>query len=166
MTAKLLVVCCVCLIWASLASAQQRGPRMLVEGGVGYAAFVDESPIPHGVVQGSVRGRLTPRVTVGPEFTYMRGPGADRDWFLTGNATIDLLAPTRAAVVRPYVVAGAGGTHMSTRVGTGAYSSSEGAFTAGVGARIVAARRWYLAPEFRIGWELHWRLTATVGRAF
>ncbi|MEO8481172.1 MAG: hypothetical protein ABI634_03115 [Acidobacteriota bacterium] len=154
------------LMWAASVSAQGTNLRALAEIGGGYASFVDDSPIPHGVVQGSARGYITPRLAIGPEFTYMRGPGSDRDWFLTGNLTVDLLPPERPAVLRPYVIAGGGVTHMMTRVGTGPFSSNEGTFTAGAGARIPAARGWYLAPEFRLGWELHWRANVTVGRTF
>jgi len=167
MTGKVLVLAtAIGLGFVASAAAQDRPPRGVVEAGGGYAAFVDDAPIQHGVVQGSGRMFLTPRVAVGPEFTYMRGPGADRDWFLTGNATIDLVSPARPILLRPYVVAGAGVTHMTTGVGTGKYSSGEGTFTAGGGARIAAGNRWYVAPELRVGWELHWRATVTVGRGF
>jgi len=141
--------------------------RGLVEGGGGYASFVDDSPISHGVVQGSARWFLGSRVAVGPEVTYMRGPDSDRDWLVTGNVTIDAFrrsgAPRR---VRPYIVAGAGLMHSTLPVGIGSFSSSEGAFTAGGGARITATRGWYLAPEVRLGWELHWRTGVTVGKSF
>lgn len=156
----------VAMLWAGPLAAQQEDVRGLAEAGGGSASFVDNSPIRHGVVQGSGRVYVSSRVAVGPEFTYMRGPGADRKWFLTGNATIDLLPPAHRATVRPYVIAGGGVTHMMTRVGTGPYSSDEGTFTAGVGARIAAAPRWYVAPEFRLGWELHWRANVVLGRTF
>lgn len=167
MTCRVLVlVCTIGLGFVAPVSAQDSSPRGLVEVGGGGAAFVDDAPIHHFVVQGSGRIFVTPRVAVGPEFTYMRGPDADRDWFLTGNVTIDLVSAARPVSLRPYVVAGAGLTHMTTDVGTGTFSSDEGTFTAGAGARIVAGRRWYVSPEFRVGWELHWRATLTVGRGF
>jgi hypothetical protein len=147
-------------------AAQQEGRHGVIEGGGGYASFVDDSPMRHGVVQGSGRFYVSSRVAVGPEFAYMRGPKADRKWFLTGNATIDLLPRTRQTRVRTYAIAGGGVTQMMTRVGTGPYSSAEGTFTAGVGARIAAASRWYVAPELRLGWELHWRADVVVGRRF
>jgi hypothetical protein len=161
-----IVVAAIGVLWAAPVGAQQRGLRGLLEGGGGYASFVDDTPIHHGVVQGSGRVYVSSRVALGPEFTYMRGPQSDRKWFLTGNATIDLLPGARRATVRPYLIAGGGVTHMTTRVGTGAYSSDEGTFTAGAGARIAAAARWYVAPEFRLGWELHWRANVVVGRTF
>lgn len=148
------------------AAAQQAERHGVVEGGGGYASFVDDSPMRHGVIQGSGRFYVSSRVAVGPEFTYMRGPRADRKWFLTGNATIDLLPRGRQTTVRPYVIAGGGVTHMMTRVGTGPYSSDEGTFTAGVGARVGSSSRWYVAPEFRLGWEAHWRANVVIGRRF
>ena len=149
------------------AQAQNDRGRGLVEGGGGYAAFVDDSPISHGVIQGSTRWFLGSRVAVGPEVTYMHGPDEDRDWFVTGNVTVDAFRRSGGVRrVQPYVVAGAGLMHSTLPVGIGTFSSSEGAFTAGGGARITATRGWYLAPEARLGWELHWRIGAVLGRKF
>jgi hypothetical protein len=153
------------VLWAVPAAAQHQA-HAVVEAGGGYASFVDNSPMRHGVVQGSGRVYISSRVAIGPEFTYMRGPKADRKWFLTGNATIDLLPAAHPARIRPYVIAGGGVTHMMTRVGTGPFSSDEGTFTAGAGARMEVASRWYIAPELRLGWELHWRANLVLGRRF
>jgi len=149
------------------AQAQSDRGRGLIEGGGGYASFVDDSPIPHAVVQGSARMFLGSRVAIGPEVTYMRGPDEDRDWFVTGNVTVDAFRRSGALRrVQPYIVAGAGVGRSTTRVGTGLYSSSEGTFTVGGGARVGAANGWFVAPELRLGWELHWRIGAVLGKKF
>ena len=145
------------------ASAQDRSPR--IEGTAGHAAFVDEDPIDHFMFGGAARLALTPRLSVGPEVVYMIGPGADRDLFVTGNVWFDLLRPGAGRRVTPYVVAGGGFMRHRDEFITD-FTSTEGAFTGGVGLRIALHDRWYIAPEARLGWETHSRLTASVGYAF
>jgi len=137
---------------------------VIAEGHVGYASFVDDAPIEHSVLGAGARVFVTPRVAIGPEFTFMRGPGISRVWFLTGNATIDLVdsSQTRRRVV-PYVIAGGGFARIKTQVGTGPFTSGEGTFTGGGGVRLSPGGGWFIAPEFRLGWELHWRVGASVG---
>jgi hypothetical protein len=48
-------------------------------------------------------------------------------------------------------------------VGTGIFTSSEGAFAAGGGARVHITDRIYAMGDFRIGWELHYRVTGGIG---
>jgi hypothetical protein len=98
----------------------------------------------------------------------MVGPGDDRDFFVTGNVTFDLL-PARRATPRPpvpYLIVGAGLMNHSNSFAGGTFSSSEGAFTAGAGVRVSLGERLYVAPEFRVGWELHYRIAASVGYRF
>ena len=144
------------------AAAAARQSPVAVEGGVGYHGKVDESLDGFLAVHGGVRLWLTPRVAVGPEVTYLRGNGIDRDWIVTGNLTVDLLDGAGRRAV-PYVIAGAGWATMQTEVGTGPYRSSEFALTAGGGVRITAGRRVYVAPEIRTGWEGHLRYGVTIG---
>jgi hypothetical protein len=144
------------------ARSEAQRPAALLEGHAGHAWFVDDSPIPHLVLGGGGRVYVTRRIAVGPELTWMRGPGIDRDWFLTGNATIDLVRNGAGRAV-PYIIGGAGTQHTTIAVGTGRFSSTEGAFTAGAGVRVAPGGSWYFAPEFRLGWELHWRAGVSVG---
>lgn len=108
-------------------------PRPAVEFLAGYAGFVDDSTIDHGIVGAAARVYLTPRVAVGPEFVYMRGPESDRDLVLTGNLTFDVLPPLdgRPRQVTPFLVAGGGIFQHRDRFGALDFRSSEGAFTAG-----------------------------------
>lgn len=148
---------------AVLSSAARAQPsRVLVEGYAGAAWFIDEDPIDHAVLAASARYFVTSRLALGPEVTYMRGPGIDRDWFLMGNVSWDLAGAGRT--VTPYVIGSAGLQRTRLAVGTGAFVSKEGAWTGGVGVRVAPQRsRWFIAPEFRIGWEPHWRLGAWIG---
>jgi hypothetical protein len=131
----------------------------------GYAGFVDDATISHRLVGGLARWAVTPRLSVGPEVTYMAGPGSDRDLFVTGNVTWDLISrgAPRARLVVPYVLGGAGLSRHSDRFGALTFASYEGAFTAGGGARLWVARRVYIGGEARFGWELHTRVAGTVG---
>jgi hypothetical protein len=102
---------------------------------------------------------------MGPEVTWMRGPGDDRDLFLTANATVDLRHASAQSSVVPYIVAGYGLLRYTDRVGTGLYTSNQQTFSIGVGARLSpAGSSWYLAPEFRVGGEGHFRIGAAFGR--
>ncbi len=155
-----------CLVFAGSALAQSLVPAAEFTGG--YAAFVDDAMIDHGVFGGAARWQVTPRLGIGPEITYMIGPRSDRDLFVTGNVTWDLVrfAPPRAGRVVPYLVGGAGFFRHFNRFGPNSFASNEGAFTAGGGARVWVSRRVYVGGEARFGWELHTRLGGTVGIQF
>lgn len=134
---------------------------LAVELTAGHAAFVDDAYIDHAVVSGAARTYLSPRISVGPEVTYMRGPGADRDLFVTGNLTFDLVRPDRR--VTPFLVAGGGVLRHRDRIGPNEFSSMEGAVTGGGGARVRLGDRVHALGEFRLGWEPHYRVTGGVG---
>jgi hypothetical protein len=162
------VILAVALMTAAPAAAQSSArPPAAVELLAGYAGFVDDAPIDHSVFGGAARVYLTPRLAVGPEVLYMIGPGDDRDLFFTGNLTFDLLHPRagRPPRVSPFVVAGGGFFRHSDRFGPLTFSSNEGAFTAGGGSRFWLGDRFYALLDFRIGWELHYRLNGGVGIA-
>ena len=143
-------------------NAEAQIARKEAEVALGGAWFLDESVIVHRIAGGSVRWRLTPRLAVGPEVTYMVGPGSDRDFTLTGNLTWDL----RASGVTPFIVVGGGLFRHSDRFFTRTFSSTDGGFTARAGVRIPLTPDWYLAPEAGIGWEPHSRLHIALGRRF
>ena len=65
-----------------------------------------------------MRWQLTPRVSVGPEFVFMRGPDDDRDVFLTGKVIVDFM-PGR--LVSPYFVADGGAMLHGNRFSGGPY---------------------------------------------
>jgi hypothetical protein len=149
------------LLVATPAFAQS--PGAAAEVAAGYAGFVDDAYIDHFVIGGTTRFYLSPRISVGPELVYMRGPGEDRDLFVTGNVTFDVLSPRAERRVTPFLVVGGGFSRFSDRIGPNDFSSFEGAVTGGGGARIMLTDRLYALGEFRIGWEPHYRMTGGVG---
>jgi hypothetical protein len=146
--------------FAATATAQDRNGGA-AEGMVGYAGFTDESTISHTVFGGAAKWYLLPRVAVGPEIVYMIGPRDDRDLVVTGNVTFDFRPEPR--VVTPFFVAGGGLFRHSDRFGGRTFSSTEGSFTGGGGVRVPLGGRLYLAPELRIGWEIHYRVDVALG---
>ncbi len=136
--------------------------RMEAEAVAGGAWFLDDSAIAHSLVGVSARVWLSPRVSVGPEYTYWVGPGDDRDQTLTGNVTYTF----RASGATPFVVGGVGVFRHSDRFGSQLFTSTEGTYTFGGGVRIPFRAGWYVAPEVRMGWEPHARLHVAVGRRF
>jgi hypothetical protein len=151
---------------AAAAAQNATRPASSVEITTGYAGFADEDLVNHFVIGGAGRVYLTPRVSVGPEFVYMIGPDTDRDLMVTGNLTFDFLRSGPDRPVVPFVVGGIGLFHHTNDFLDRTFSSTEGAFTAGGGARVSITDRWYVAPEFRIGWEPHVRATVSAGYRF
>ena len=139
--------------------AQETPSRLAVDFSGGYAAFVDESAINHFTLGGGVRWQLTPKVSVGPDVVFMRGPGDDRDIFLTGKVIVDFM-PNR--LVSPFVVADGGAMFHGDRFVTGSFWAKDGAVSGGGGVRINVSPRVSIAPEFRIGWESHFRIGTMV----
>lgn len=165
MFCRILAAGTIVLVLTGAARAQSSSHPVVVEGHGGYAEFIDESPIRHAVIGAAGRVYVVPRVAVGPEVTWMRGPDLGRYWFITGNGWIDLRRSS-AGGVTPYLVAGMGLLRHRSLVGTGVYVNRERTFTAGVGARGHIGERWFIAPEFRVGGDGHWRLNAAVGHVW
>ena len=136
-------------------------PSPAAEVFAGHGGFLDDSVIPHTVLGGAARFYLTRRIGVGPEFVYMWGPRFDRDLFLTGNMTWDVLSPraTNPRAVSPFVVVGAG---LFRHIGE-FRSGSQWGFTTGGGTRVRINDRLYSVVDFRMGWELHYRITGGIG---
>ena len=106
---------------------------------------------------------LTPRLAIGPEFVYMWGPNWDRDLFLTGNLTFDLLPPRggRARRVTPFLIAGGGLSQHSDRFGP-FFTSCEGIHRRW-GSPRMDYRPCLRSGDIRFGWELHARVNAGAG---
>ena len=148
----------------ALAQSTETRPGPAVEFLVGYAGFVDDATIDHVIVGTAARVYLTPRVAIGPEFVYMRGPNSDRDLFLTGNLTFDVLPPRngKPRPATPFLVIGGGFFRHRDRFGPFDFTSYEGAFTAGGGVRGWLTDRVYALADVRFGWELHARVNAGI----
>ena len=150
---------------AAFAQTLDARPAPAVEFLAGYAAFVDDATIDHGIAGVAARVYLTRRLAIGPEIVYMWGPRSDRDLYLTGNLTFDVMTPRngRARAVTPFLVAGGGFFQHRDRFGGRTFTSAEAAFTAGGGVRGWITDRVYTFGDVRIGWELHMRVNAGVG---
>lgn len=156
---------CLLVTFPAIPAGAQRHPAPAAEITSGWAGFVDDATKHHAVAGAALRWYVSPRLSLGPEVVYMIGPGSDRDLYFTGNLVFDVLQPERGRRRRftPYLVAGAGFFRHSDEFLRGTFVSYEGAFTGGGGARVFLSDRVYVAPELRVGWELHLRATATVG---
>ena len=137
-------------------------PAPAVEFAAGALMFADDGVVTEGFAGGAARFYVSPRLSIGPELAFVSGENHSH-FIATGNVTFDLVAPSSTGSVRPFVVAGGGLFQTREDFPSGAFTSSDGAFTAGGGVRINAGSRAYVGAEARIGWELHWRVNAIVG---
>src|SRR5215208_3760985 len=90
------------------AAAQDR-PGPSVEFTAGWVGFPDDGIVSETVAGGAARWQLLPRIGIGPEIVYIDG-NKHSHLVVTGNVTIDMLAPAngRPARVTPFLVVGGG----------------------------------------------------------
>ena len=158
----ILMSAAVMLAAAGPAAAQERA-RPAAEFTAGVLLFPDDGTVTEGMFGGSARFYVSPRVAVGPELVFVSGSNHSH-LMATGNLTFDLFSPTRS--VTPFLVVGGGLFHSREQTGRGRFNSTEGAFTAGGGVRVMATDSVYVAAEARIGWELHLRFNGAIGVRF
>ena len=156
------------LIGTWSAKAQER--PWVADGTIGYAGFVDDSTKNYVVYGGAVRKQLTPRISIGPEFVVMDNADLlrDRVILLTGNVVFEVY-PTHgqgARRVTPFLVGGVGGFWSREQFQKVPFWASDPAFTAGGGVRARLADRMSAVAEYRLGWELHHRLSGSVSFDF
>lgn len=144
------------------ASAQDR-PSPVLDLSAGWVGFADDGVVSEGMVGGAGRFYVTPRLAVGPELIYIAGDDHSHT-VLTGNLTFDLVGPVagRPPRVTPFLVAGGGLFQTRESFFGEDYTYTEGAFTAGGGARAVVTDRVSLGVDARVGWETHVRLGGVV----
>jgi hypothetical protein len=156
------------------ASAQElTPPKAEVKGTAGGALF-GEGEVPHVLVGGSFRFYVTRRVSVEPEFLYLRHSENDEDYIVQPNVAVDLRQPNKTVV--PYLIAGVGAIHHRATFhffdsNTGAprpFDISDTTWTAsaGGGVRIFVTDRVFVSPEARVGREPTLRGTISVGYVF
>ena len=145
-------------------AAAQARPQPAVELAVGSVMFVDDGIVNETLIGGAARFYLLPRVSVGPEISYIKGDNHSQ-LILTGNVTLDLRRAVSGQLrrVTPYIVVGGGVFQSRDQSPRGTSTSSEGTFTAGGGVRFLAGERVTVGVDARIGWEPHLRLSGTVG---
>jgi hypothetical protein len=131
-----------------------------LRGAVGWTGFLDESAQNHVLLGGSVRYYLTNRLSVEPEFQYLYKDEFDRDYILLGNLAYDFRGP--GARVVPYVIGGIGRLWHDA----GRFRNSQTFASGGFGTKVFLDGAWFVAPEIRVGWEPHLRLSVSIGYAF
>src|SRR5688572_4043109 len=146
-----------------LATAQNR-PGPAAEFAAGWVGFADDGVVSESLVGGAVRLYIRPRLSIGPEVVFIHGDNHSH-LMVTENVTWDLMAPTngRPPSITPFFVLGGGVFQTRERFSSGAFTSSEGAFTAGGGVRAVVGDRVTIGADARVGWELHLRVSGLVG---
>ncbi|MDQ5846856.1 MAG: porin family protein [Acidobacteriota bacterium] len=165
------VVVILCCFLQTVAQQEPTPPKAEIKATFGGASF-DE--VPHSVVGGSIRIYVTRRLSVEPEFLYMRYSQRDQDYVFQPSVAYDITDPTKRFV--PYVIGGAGVLHHRGRFSgfdftTGAPRTFDTSFTtwtasAGAGLKIFVTDRLFIAPEARIGREPTVRGTISVGYVF
>jgi hypothetical protein len=146
------------------APAQER-PSPVVEVAAGSLLFADDGIVPEAFLGGAARLYVTPRVSIGPEVSYVAGDNHSH-LILTGNMWFDLLKPLsgRQRRVTPFIAIGAGVFQSRQDLfGGGTFTSNEGAFTAGGGVRGLVGDRVTVGAEARLGWETHLRVNGSIG---
>jgi hypothetical protein len=148
---------------ADLATAQDR-PGPAAEFAAGWVGFADDGIVSEGLLGGAARWYLLRRISVGPEVVYIHGDNHSH-LIVTGNVTFDVFAPNnrRPRHVTPFLVAGGGVFQTRESFFTGTFTSSEGAFTAGGGVRVLVGDRVTVGADMRVGWELHLRVNGLIG---
>jgi Outer membrane protein beta-barrel domain len=157
------VVSLIVVTLAGSAVAEER-PDPVVEFAAGWVGFADDGVVNEGLVGGTARFYLSPRISVGPEVAYISGQDHSH-LMLTGNLTWDVLPPTgrRLRRVNPFVVVGGGLFQTREEFFNGPFTSNDGAFTAGGGVRALVGDRVTVGVDARIGWELHLRVSGLLG---
>lgn len=135
-----------------------------VEGKViiGSATFGED--LEHKLVGGALRVYVTKRLSIEPEYLYLRNGENDQDHIGQANVAYDFTDPTKRAVF--YGIAGVGLLHHeSTFFGT---DRNFNTWTASVGGglKIFLTKKLFVSPELRLGREPTVRATINVGYVF
>lgn len=148
------------------------GPK--VEGKVIFGSAVFNGDLEHKIVGGAVRVYVTKRLSIEPEYLYLRHSDNDEDQLIQPNIAVDFTDPTKRFVV--YGIAGFGvlkhkGRFFGSDFATGAPRVIDNSFTgwtasAGGGVKIFLTKRLFVSPEFRVGREPTVRATINVGFVF
>jgi Outer membrane protein beta-barrel domain len=130
-------------------------PAYELRGSIGATSFADEGAENHLLVAPSVRYYFHPRLAVEGELQYLYQNDSHHDIVLLPSLVWDI----RRGRVVPYVSGGLGWAHAS-------YSrfSINGKFIQfGGGVKIYLNDHWYVAPEFKVGFDLHARISGALG---
>jgi len=162
-TATLIIACA-----TPLCAQSQQLTRPKVEGKVifGTADFiaVDDTDLQHTLVGAAVRVYVTKRLSIEPEYVYLRRSANDQDQILQPNVAFDFTDPTKRLVA--YGIAGAGVLYHKSRYFAGETSFTTWTASAGGGIKIFLTKRLFVSPEIRVGHEPLFRATINAGYVF
>lgn len=157
-----------------LCAQQQQLTRPKVEGKVIFGSAVFGEDLEHTLVGGAVRAYVTKRLSIEPEYLYLRRSKDDQDHLVQMNVAFDFTDPRKRVV--PYGIAGAGVLHNRGRVSGSDFVTRvpfvrEISFTtwtasAGGGVKIFLTNTLFVSPELRLGREPTFRATINVGYVF
>lgn len=162
-----------CVTPMSAQQGQQLTPPK-IEGKVIFGSSIFNEDLEHKVVGAAMRAYLTERLSIEPEYLYLRHSDNDQDHLVQPNVAVDFTDPTKRFVA--YGIAGLGVLHHKGRFFgrdfvTGAPRVIDNSFTtwtasAGGGVKIFLTKRLFVSPEFRVGREPTVRATINVGYVF
>lgn len=165
------LVACVTPLYAQ-EDQQLTSPK--VEGKVIFGSAVFGEDLEHTLVGGALRVYVTKRLSIEPEYLYLRRSENDQDHLGQISVAYDFTDPTKRVVA--YGIGGGGVLHNRGRVFgsdfvTGAPFVREIEFTtwtasAGGGVKIFLTKRLFVSPELRLGREPTVRATINVGYVF
>jgi hypothetical protein len=132
---------------------------------LGAAAFLDEDiPFDHFLIGASYKLEMTEKFSIKPQFMMLFGPGQARYYAIMGHIVYDLFERENVVL---YVSGGAGLLHQRDRFGPGpAFSGNEVIVNGGIGVQIHFSERFFISPEFRIGFEPLFLGTVNIGYSF
>jgi hypothetical protein len=137
-----------------------QAPHYELRGTFGVTSFVDDSSQNHSTFAPSVRYYFLPKLAAELEFQYLHLNRFHHDRVLLPSIVWDI----RRGRIVPYLSGGAGigRTYNSFQASRG-FISTEVFAQGGGGVKIYLDDHWYIAPEFKVGWELHARISGTIG---
>jgi len=134
---------------------------------LGKAAFLEENtPFDRTVFGASVRFFLFEGLAIEPEFTYLRGPGSDRDYLFVSKAAYKFIHRNKASA---YFIGGAGLLHHREKfpdAPDSLFTENALILTGGIGADFGLTERVVFCPEFQFGFNPLYRFTAGIGYKF
>lgn len=153
-------VCLVACVNHVSAQPDQQLTRPKVEGKVIYGSATFGDDIEHTIVGGAVRAYVTKRLSIEPEYLYLRHSDRDQDQLVQPNVAYDFTDPTKRVVA--YGIAGVGVLHHNGRF----FNFTTWTTSVGVGLKIFVTKRLFVSPELRVGREPTVRGTINVGYVF
>ena len=152
-----------CVTPLSAQPGQQITPRR-AEAKVIFGSAIFNEDLEHKIVGGAVRVYVTRRLSLEPEYLYLRRSDNDQDHIVQPNVAFDFTDPTKRLVV--YGIAGVGVLHHQGRFFGRDTTVTTWTASAGGGVKIFVTKKLFVSPELRLGQEPTVRATINVGYVF